>query len=162
MHVLKSFGWLWRSNGVELAVCLDGGQCLRVFVPLSRVKAIFDSELAAEGMRPSPSVGAPTVGSLFGNVTAAISRMGHRANFAVNRGASRLTRVASRFGAEAWRHAHGAPSGLMGAPASYQSPAVLAYPRTQLRPMSFAGHHPRARQNGLFSMAQAAALHRRF
>jgi len=108
MHVLNSLGWLWRQNGVELAIVLDGRE-LRVFVLLTRVMIEFNNELARSGYSEPPSVGDCSVGSIWGKVTRAFKKIGKKATHAISRAASSVTRTASKWGSAAL---HATQSGL--------------------------------------------------
>jgi hypothetical protein len=94
--VLKSLGWIWRENGVELAVNLDG-QTWRVFVPITNVCITFGEELAREGYYAPPRVGGYSVAGLWGDVTGAFKSIGKKAGSAISRAASSLTRTASKW-----------------------------------------------------------------
>ncbi len=102
IKTLNSLGWLWRDNGVELCVNLDG-QELRVFVPLGRVIVTFHQELAREGFQPQPRVGGYSVAGFFDDVVSAAKSIGKGATRAVSRAASSVTRTAARWGSSALR-----------------------------------------------------------
>lgn len=100
MHILNSLGWLWRANGVELCIVIDG-RPLQVFVPMQRVRLIFGDELAQVGYHEPPSVGDCSVGGMFDFVSRAAKSIGKATKSAIKRAASTVTRTASQFGSAA-------------------------------------------------------------
>lgn len=103
-RTLNSLGWLWRENGVEITVVLDG-RPMRVFIPLGRVVVTFNAELAREGFAEPPSVGDHSCVGFFGKIGRAFSSIGKGAARAVKRAASSVTRTAGRWGAAALKGA---------------------------------------------------------
>lgn len=100
-HVLNSLGWIWRANGVQLCVVLDGNP-IEVFVPLRRVMLTFHEELAAEGFRPPPTVGDCSVGGMFDFVSKAAKSLGRAVTHnAVSRAVSTVARTAAKYGSAA-------------------------------------------------------------
>jgi hypothetical protein len=97
---LHSLGWLWRENGVELCVNLDGRE-LRVFVPLRHVIATFHGELAREGFTPAPRVGGHSVAGFFDDIASAAKSIGRGATRAVARASSSVVRTAAKWGSKA-------------------------------------------------------------
>jgi len=71
MKQLNRINWLWRENGVEITIVVDGVP-LRVFVPLRQVSVVFGNEFRAVGCPLARRVGASrSVGGLFSSISKA-------------------------------------------------------------------------------------------
>lgn len=123
MRELQGLGWIWRSNGVEIACRVDG-RTMRVFVPITRVWLTFGDEMAAVGYPFPPAVGACTVAGLFGSIKRAVKRHGRKAKRAVRKATKRISRSARKWGGHAVRLARSkyVRHGLKGA--SFVVPAL--------------------------------------
>jgi hypothetical protein len=79
MKQLNRINWLWRENGVELTIVLDG-MPLRVFIPLGQVSIAFGEEFRAVGCPLARRVGsARTVGGFFSSIKKAYKSVTRKA-----------------------------------------------------------------------------------
>jgi hypothetical protein len=106
MAQLQRLGWEWHQNGVIVRVETSHGK-RAVFIPLSRVWATFDQELAAVGCpTQQASVGAPfSVGGFFSFVKKAVSSVSSAVKKvvpkAIQRAASSVVNTAKKYGSAA-------------------------------------------------------------
>lgn len=111
LQEIAQLGWDWRENGAILTVHA-GGSMYRWFVPVPVIAQAFGEEFARIGMPLPHSVGAYSVGGLWGSIKKAARKASRAAKRkvrkAVKRASQRVKKVARKGARVVARQARGA------------------------------------------------------
>lgn len=98
-RVVKAVAWDWTPDGALITVNVDGA-LVQWLVPIAHVHVQFGTEMTRVGCPLAPSVGAPSVGGLFGGISKAFKKATRAVKKAVpkavRRAASSVSRAAER------------------------------------------------------------------
>jgi len=99
MKTVQAIGWDWVTDGVVVTLLVDGSVA-QWFVPIGHVHIQFSREMARVGAPFLPSVGAPSVGGLFGSIShafrSASRAVKHAVPKAVTRAANSVAHIAEQ------------------------------------------------------------------
>ena len=103
-RTVQAIGWDWTPQGVVVTLVVDGA-LLQWLVPIAHVHATFSSEMQRVGAPFPYSVGAPSVGGIFGSISKAYKKATRKIKKAIPKAVKRATNRVTKLAASAAKQA---------------------------------------------------------